>query len=135
MPNGDPATWVYVADLPTPPEVAAEVERYCQKRNWRGWFSRWWKKRLIQSKRDYLTCVHYFGGKWVVYKQTSRGKLILHVCEPEAPEHGAFCLGFPKSDRDPLYSWWVPTGKEHYRDWYHIWGDCCEAQDPPDASA
>ncbi len=38
LPNGDPTTWVYLADLTLPPEEQREVEQRCRE----YW---WWERR------------------------------------------------------------------------------------------
>jgi hypothetical protein len=113
-PNGDPSTWVYVADLPTPAEVAAEVE---EKRRQMGWWWHWWWKRDIEYATEYAKCEHYFLGKQVVYKQTPRGMLVVLVGEP-CEENHAWCAaaaqrGEPVAIRT-FYDW------SKARDWYHV---------------
>jgi hypothetical protein len=86
-PNGEPATWVYLDDLPTPPEVVREVEE-ARRRN--GWWWRWWYSVEIGSITRELKRRHYFPGKQIVVKWTPRGMLVLMAAEPFAPELESF---------------------------------------------
>jgi hypothetical protein len=82
-PNGDPVTWVYLDELPTPAEVAAQVEQERRRYGW--WWHWWWKKEITQVTRERKR-MFYFPGKQLLYKRTPRGWLILAAAAPYAPE-------------------------------------------------
>jgi hypothetical protein len=95
-PNGDPATWVYLDELPTPPEVAALVEQERRRNGW--WWRWWWKKEIAYCTRERKR-QHYFPGKQLVFRFTPRGWLILLVAPPSAPEIDAFFSALPRGER------------------------------------
>jgi hypothetical protein len=116
-PNGEQATWVYVADLPTPPEVVAKVEQLRRDMGW--WWPWWWKKR-IERATQIRKCEHYFLGKQVIYKQTPRGMLVLRADEPGSEENHAFQAAAAERG-EPLLIWtFYDLSKA--TDWFHLQG-------------
>jgi hypothetical protein len=103
-PNGDPATWLYLDELPTPPEVLRKVE---EKRRRNGWWWRWWYKTEINSITRELKTMHYFPGKELVYRRTPCGWLILLVAGPFAPEIEAFLDALSSEERCQVATFYV----------------------------
>jgi hypothetical protein len=114
-PDGDPATWLYVAELPTPPEVAAEVERKCRLMRW---WPRWFWRKSIERARQIRKSWHYFLGQQIVYKETPRGMLILRADEPGSEENLAFRASMAERG-ERIYAWWL-CDMSQARDWYHV---------------
>jgi hypothetical protein len=101
LPNGDPSTWVYLADLELPPELQREVDERC-RRFW--WWSRRWHRREVG---DQVKLRHYFPGKTVAIKHTPRGRLILMVGDYYSPEYRRFLENLPRAERSQMVSWYV----------------------------
>jgi hypothetical protein len=97
MPNGDPSTWVYLADLVLPPEQQREVDEIC-----RGW---WWNRPNRQWTEERVKLRHFFPGKTVAIKRTPRGLLVLMVGDYGSPEYDRFLEGLSRSDRCEIVCW------------------------------
>ena len=69
LPPTDPAGWIYVRDLPTPPELARLIETSCRERG----FHRWWRRRWREWLTDDLKLRYLYAGKLVAYTTTDRG--------------------------------------------------------------
>jgi hypothetical protein len=108
-PNGDPATWVYLDELPTPPEVAQQVE---EERRRNGWWWRWWHKEAIAYLTRDRKRAHYFPGHEIVFKRTPRGWLILLVAAPLASEIEAFLNALPRDERCQVATHYVFDPKD-----------------------
>jgi hypothetical protein len=117
MPNGDPSTWLYIDDLPTPPEVQREVEETCRRLGWLGW-RRWWNRRFIEGITRELKRIHYFLGKRLVCKETRRGLLVLFAGEPGAPDTLAFRQSIPPEEREQILV--MTVFDRDFPDWIHI---------------
>src|SRR5262249_53344031 len=102
MPNGDPSTWVYLEELPTPPAVLEEVQQECRRLGWLGW-RRWWNRRHIVGITQELKRIHYFLGKQIVCKETRRGLLVLFAGEPGAADTLAFRDSIPPEEREQVH--------------------------------
>jgi hypothetical protein len=101
MPNGDPASWVYLADLTLPPEEQRAVEQQCRK----YW---WWERRKLRPWiEEEAKLRHFFPGQTVAYRRTPRGKLILMAGDYYSPEFARFLDGFPRPERLQIHTWWV----------------------------
>jgi hypothetical protein len=97
------AGWVYVKDLPTPPEVAEAVDSYCKHYGYRG------KKRLEVEEQFKLS--FYYGGKYVGYLRRPEGLAIFEaVGTPE--EYAAFKASLPPQDRQRLMLYAAPVWNE-----------------------
>jgi hypothetical protein len=90
LPNGEPASWVYLADLSLPPEEQSEVERRCRQFWW------WERRRLRQGIEEDVKLRHFFPGLDVAFRRTPRGKLILMAGDCYSPEFRAFLNRFPR---------------------------------------
>jgi hypothetical protein len=99
MPNGDPATWVYLDELPAPAAAAEQVERVCRQLGW-GRFWRWWYKSHLESIVREAKRVHYFWGKTVVHHQTPRGEVVTYAGEPGSDELIAYLLSRSPQERE-----------------------------------
>ncbi len=99
-PNGERHTWVYLGDLPTPPEVPPLVEETCRKYGF-------WRKKHKESITRELKLLSLFPGKEIAYKETPQGMLLLLVAEPLSAEMDAFLNGMPRSERTGVYTWYV----------------------------
>jgi hypothetical protein len=93
LPNGDPATWVYLDDLVLPPEQQREVEKEVR----RFW---WWQRRVLRGDIELREKFrHFFPGKDVAFRKATRGYLILMVGDFYSPEFAAFLDGLPRPER------------------------------------
>jgi hypothetical protein len=99
-PNGEPATWVYVADLPTTLDIEREVEEVRREMSW--W--RWWWKKDIERARQRRKCEHYFLGQQIIYKETPRGMLVLRADEPGSDANHAFRAAMAERG-EPILTW------------------------------
>jgi len=68
------AGWQYVRDLPTPPEVTTLIEAKCRGR---GWWWRWWHRRLLDPATEDLKLQYHYGGKIVAVMNTDRGLVVI----------------------------------------------------------
>src|SRR5262245_44309600 len=115
-PDGSPSTWLYVADLPTPPEVVREVEELRKKM---GWWWRWWWKKQIEEATQRRKCYHYFLAKQIVYKETPRGMLVMIAGEPGSDEVFAFRASVASEERENTIAWTL-YDESLATDWFHI---------------
>jgi len=106
MPKGDPATWMYLADIPTPPEVTAHVDAYCR----RYWV---WRKRVRQAVEQEEKILHLFPGNQIAAKHTPKGLLLLFVAPPFAPELNAWLDSLPREERIQIQIWYSPDWDEN----------------------
>jgi hypothetical protein len=60
-------------DLPLPPEVAEELNRYCSRLGSR--------KARNHEMEEQMKLQHYFGGKWVAYLRTKEGPVIVATAD------------------------------------------------------
>jgi hypothetical protein len=73
--------WVYVRDLPTPPEVAEAVASYCTRCRYSG--------RKKQKVEDQFKLAFYYGGRCIGSLQTPRGPAVVlsdHLTQEECAE-------------------------------------------------
>ncbi len=107
LPNGDPTTWVYLADLTLPPEEQREVEQRCREYWW------WERRRHGRVIEEEVKLRHFFPGQDVAFRRTPRGKLILMAGDCYSPEFSAFLDRFPRPwpERDEIAIWhvWDPN--------------------------
>jgi hypothetical protein len=96
-PNGDPSTWVYLADLTLPPEEQAWVEQRLRKCYW------WWARRKWrQDVEEQVKLYYFFRGKTVAIKSTPRGRVVLMAGEYGSPEFSRFMEGLSRSERSQI---------------------------------
>jgi hypothetical protein len=69
------AGWQWVRDLPTPPELAREIEAECRQRG----FHRWWRRRLRSWLEDDLKLRYHYAGKVVAVMNSDRGPVVIAV--------------------------------------------------------
>ncbi len=101
LPSGDPASWVYLADLVLPPEQQREVEECCR----RFW---WWQRRKLRPWIvDEVKQRHFFPGLTIAYRKTPRGKLILMAGHRFSPEFDRFLRSFSRPERLQVHTWWI----------------------------
>jgi hypothetical protein len=101
LPNGDPATWVYLADLVLPPEEQREVERRCRQLWW------WERRRFRPWIEEEVKERHFFPGLTIAYRDTPRGKLILMAGDYYSSEFAHFLDSFPRPERRQIHTWWI----------------------------
>jgi hypothetical protein len=94
LPNGDPATWVYLADLELPAEQQREVDEICRRVYW------WWQRRKWRRDvEEEVKLRHFFPGKTVAIKHTPRGLLVLMAGDYGSPEYVRFLEGLSRAER------------------------------------
>ncbi len=93
LPNGDPASWVYLAELVLPPEQQREVEQRCREYWW------WERRRLRPWIEEEVKLRHFFPGQDVALKRTPQGTIILMVGDRYSPDFRTFLNGFPRPER------------------------------------
>jgi hypothetical protein len=66
-----------LADLPTPPEVAARVQSSCKRLGL-------WRTKYVQEVENQLKLQYYYGGQWVAYLSTEEGIVIVAAGRPDS---------------------------------------------------
>ena len=93
-PLGKENGWVYLADLPTPPEVAEVMDAACKGQR----FSEQERQELLErSKFEY-----YFAGKVVSFLETPRGLAIVASDDMPQTDYDAAKARLSPSDRAKL---------------------------------
>jgi hypothetical protein len=59
-----------IRDLPLPPEVAVEAERYCKRLGL-------WRKSSRLEVEDQMKLQHYYGGMWIAELRTDEGPVVV----------------------------------------------------------
>jgi hypothetical protein len=94
LPNGDPSTWVYLADLELPPQQQREVDETCRRACW------WWSRRKYRRDvEEEVKLRHFFPGKTVAYRKTPRGRCVLIAGDYDSPEYDRFYSGLSRPQR------------------------------------
>jgi len=65
---------VRLCDLPTPPDVLEEAERWCKKYGWRG-------KKALGEVEEQLKLQYYYGGQAVYILRTDEGPIVVAIGE------------------------------------------------------
>ncbi len=102
-PNGDPSTWVYLADLTLPPEEQAWVEERTRATTWWWWYRDWHRREI----GDWVKLQHFFPGKTVAIKSTPRGRVVLMVGEYGSPEFSQFMKSLSPAERSEVTLDWI----------------------------
>src|SRR5437899_2900324 len=102
LPNGDPSTWVYLADLELPSEQQHEVNETCRRVYW-WWSRRKWRRDVEEEAK----LRHFFPGKTVAYKKTPRGLCALIAGDYDSPEFDRFYKGLSRPERREVRLFYV----------------------------
>jgi hypothetical protein len=77
--QADRSQWRYLKDMPLPPDMQQEVERLCKTQRCRKPADRLRVEEEVKFR-------FFFGGRDVLFMETPKGNLILHVGDYESPE-------------------------------------------------
>lgn len=94
---------VKLRELPTPAEVAVEVDRYCKKLGLT-------RKRYRQGVEDDLKLQYYFGGQYVGFLRTDEGPVVVASGQLESEEFDRQLDALPPEKRrciilEPAFRW------------------------------
>jgi hypothetical protein len=89
-----PGEWVYVRELPTPPQVAEAVASYCSRHRYSG--------RRKQEVEDQFKLAFYYGGRCIGSLQTSRGPAVVLSDLLTQEECTAVRRSLPEAERQAL---------------------------------
>jgi hypothetical protein len=97
-PNGEPSTWVWLDDLPLPPEVEAKVDEYCRRMRFR-------RARHRHSVQEDVKLEYYFPGMDVALQHTERGILVLMVGDSFSEPFSSWLQSLPRPERCKILIW------------------------------
>jgi hypothetical protein len=97
LPNGEPSTWIYLADLVLPAEQQRLVEERLRACYW--WWARRKHRRDVEDERKLL---YFFPGKTVALKRTPRGRTVLMAGDYSSPEYRRFMGNLSPAERSQI---------------------------------